>query len=270
MLVITSINEFEDLVKSLSGIAISGFINKENNFADPFPFQKLFDKGSWQEITAITDNLPFAKKRLVTPNTVYSGLIDAIKYNVANTNDEKSLQDALLGKDTWLAFNISSNSLKNYASIAKVSGIKRVVFAVNASSSELVDPMFSDVTKFLIENGIVYTIVKYSSVTSYAESTYPYRIVRGELPVPIEGKMLASQDLFRVLAEVVDISKTFNNVYGIGPGGKLDAEILAYMKAQGWPERVQVALLMGDLMERIENKYLEDIRSNSNKKPVPA
>jgi hypothetical protein len=43
-----------------------------------------------------------------------------------------------------------------------------------------------------------------------------------------------------VLAEVVDIPKTFNSVYGIGPGTKLDAEISVYMKSQGWPVRVQV------------------------------
>ena len=44
----------------------------------------------------------------------------------------------------------------------------------------------------------------------------------------------------QVLSEVVDIPKTFNNVYGIGPGTRLDAEISVYMKSQGWPVRVQV------------------------------
>jgi hypothetical protein len=58
---------------------------------------------------------------------------------------------------------------------------------------------------------------------------------------------------------VVDLPKTFDNVYGMGSGGQLDQEILVYMKSQGWPERVQVALLLGDLMERIETKYLEEI-----------
>ena len=39
----------------------------------------------------------------------------------------------------------------------------------------------------------------------------------------------------------MDIPKTFNNVYGIGPGTRLDAEISVYMKSQGWPVRVQVS-----------------------------
>lgn len=62
----------------------------------------------------------------------------------------------------------------------------------------------------------------------------------------------------RVLAECVDIPKAFDQVFGIGPGSKLDAEILVYMKSMGWPERVQVGLLMGDMMERVEKKYLEE------------
>jgi len=47
-------------------------------------------------------------------------------------------------------------------------------------------------------------------------------------------------------------------VYGIGPGTLLDQEILIYMKSQGWPERVQVGLLMGDMMDSIEKKYEEE------------
>lgn len=94
--------------------------------------------------------------------------------------------------------------------------------------------------------------------------------------------------LDQILAESVDIPKTYNNVYGVGAGTSLDSEILIYMKSQGWEERVQVpfgflpllfiplsstsfhslssallnevtvlqvALLMGDFMERMEQRY---------------
>jgi hypothetical protein len=42
------------------------------------------------------------------------------------------------------------------------------------------------------------------------------------------------------MAEIVDIPKTFNSVYGVGGGTLLDAEVHVYMKSQGWPERTQV------------------------------
>lgn len=54
-----------------------------------------------------------------------------------------------------------------------------------------------------------------------------------------DPSVLSSATL-QVLAEVVDLPKTFNQVYGIGPGTGLDAEIVTYMKSRGWSERVQV------------------------------
>ena len=55
----------------------------------------------------------------------------------------------------------------------------------------------------------------------------------------------------------MDIPKTFNNVYGIGPGTRLDAEISVYMKSQGWPVRVQVSghHLLGDLTDEDASLY---------------
>ena len=55
----------------------------------------------------------------------------------------------------------------------------------------------------------------------------------------------------------MDLPKTFNTVYGIGPGTALDAEIHVFMKSKGWSERIQVGMLMGDMMETLENKVQE-------------
>ena len=81
-----------------------------------------------------------------------------------------------------------------------------------------------------------------------------------ELPSP-EGSMapaLSSGDLMRIVSEILNIPKTYGCTYGIGPGTKVDSEILVYMKSQGWPERVQVGLLVGDMMEKIEKMYEEE------------
>ncbi len=69
-------------------------------------------------------------------------------------------------------------------------------------------------------------------MSKVGESKVPYRIVRGSLPLP-QGKVLSHEDLLRMFVEVVDLPKSFNNVYGVGPGTALDTEILVYMKSQG-------------------------------------
>jgi len=70
------------------------------------------------------------------------------------------------------------------------------------------------------------------NLSKVGESKVPYRIVRGSLPLP-QGKILSHEDLLRMFVEVIDLPKSFNNVYGVGPGTALDTEILVYMKSQG-------------------------------------
>ncbi len=62
------------------------------------------------------------------------------------------------------------------------------------------------------------------------------------------------------MTESIDLPKSFSNVYGVGPGSQLDSEIQIYMKSQGWPERVQVGLLIGNFMENISSMYDEERR----------
>lgn len=209
-------------------------------------------KGYWESITSVTDDIPFARKRLVNPKTVYSGLIDVLGYS-------DSIDSSISGKDTWLSFNITSSELKICADLAIKNSLKRVVFGVCASSDEMGPSVtYDSVCSSLKDAGIDYTIVKFASFSKMSEAKFPYRIVRGDASLPTEGQMLSSEDLMRVLMETVDIPKTFNSVYGIGPGTIIDSEVLVYMKSQGWPERVQVGLLMGDMMEKIEEAYKKD------------
>jgi hypothetical protein len=52
-------------------VALSGFISKSNNFAEPKMFLNIFEKGYAKGVKAITDDITFARKRLVSPKTVY-------------------------------------------------------------------------------------------------------------------------------------------------------------------------------------------------------
>jgi len=237
-------------------VLVSGFVSKASNIAQPFVLSKLFEKGTFESIVTTTDDTKFARKRLVDPSSVYSGLIDMLEY--AEVNDKSSLQTSISGKEVWLAYGLVSSDLAEYSSMAVNAGLKRVVFAVKVTEEEAKasDLVFGDICSSLSNAGIQYTIIKYSIVTAMSEAKFPYRITRGSKPLPeVRTTPLSSDDLMRVLVEVVDLPKTFNSVYGIGPGTQLDTEILVYMKAQGWPERVQVGLLMGDMMEKIEKSY---------------
>lgn len=238
------------------GVAISGFTSKETDIAEPFVFLKLFMTTKWDSITAVTDDLAYTRKRLTTPQTVYSGLIDALKYKCLS--DEVSMESAIQGNEAWIAFNVSSSELSSMADIAIKNGVKRAVFAVPVGEDEGgADVTFTPICDKLKSAGIDYTILKFgaSAASRMGEAKFPYRIVRGESALPEGGEVLSSDDLMRIITEVIDLPKTFNTVYGVGPGSFVDREILSYMKSQGWPERVQIGLLCGDFMEKIEDAY---------------
>jgi|MDTB01.2.fsa_nt_gb hypothetical protein len=256
-----------------NGLAISGFVSKQSDIAEPFVFSKLFMTTKWDKITAVTDDLPFTRKRLTTPDTVYSGLIDELRYaTVSDINEGGTLSEALPGHEAWIAFNVSSSTLTSMADVAIESGIKRVVFAVPVLEEESgADVMFPETTEKLKRAGVDYTIIKFgvNQATRMGEAKFPYRISRGELPLPQAGEILSSDDLMRIISEVIDIPKAFNCVYGVGAGSDVDREILSYMKSQGWPERVQIGLLCGDFMEKAETAYEKEKEAIQNGSSAP-
>lgn len=257
-------------------ILLSGFVSKENGFSEADIFDKIFSGGakapegtgsgkmfipgedSTRILTAFTDDIAFAKKRLVSPKSVYSGLIDHLKFS------DGSIEEALTEQEAWIAFNMTSADVMTSAELAAKANLKRVVFAVCLDDSErkTTDMEFKEACEKMNAAGVKYTILKYGDLQKMAEAKFPYRVQRGalELPSP-EGSMapaLSSGDLMRIVSEVLNIPKTYGYTYGIGPGTKVDSEILVYMKSQGWPERVQVGLLVGDMMEKIEKMYEEE------------
>ena len=99
-----------DIVSDLSeeiqynSLVISGFVSKANNFAESFTLSKLFKTGKYSEITTVTDDLKFARKRIVSPDTVYSGLIDILKFAVVDPSSETkdaALEAVLAGNEAW-------------------------------------------------------------------------------------------------------------------------------------------------------------------------
>lgn len=252
----------EEIAKEYKQIALSGFISQASNFANSKIFVNIFEKGFVEGLKALTDDLKYAKKRLVGPKTVYSGLIDKLSYEAIQGDEELEL--ALADMDAWVAYNVTTEQLPIYAALAAKLKLKRVVFGVSCTTAEDqgADVTFDSVCDLLKSSNTAYTIIKYAPPRPMQEAKFPYRVVRAGLPLPtkVEGDSnsapaLSLDDLLRVMTEVIDLPKTFNNVYGLGPGCQLDTEILVYMKGRGWPERVQVAVLMGDMMESIEKKY---------------
>ena len=197
-------SEVSDLSEEVDykSLVVSGFVSKENNFAETFSLSKLFKTGKWSDITTVTDDLKFARKRIVSPDSVYSGLMDILKFAVVDGSPEArdaALEAALTGNEAWLSFNVTAEQLPSYASIAARAGIRRAVFAVYVGSDESGEGVtFNSACEILATANVDYTIIKFGPVKKMAEAKVPFRLVRGELALPTEGGVLSSEDLMRV------------------------------------------------------------------------
>ena len=80
------------------------------------------------------------------------------------------------------------------------------------------DVTFNETCSILQNAGVEYTILKYGDMRPVAEAKYPYRVMRGVMAIPTEGQGLSNGDLWRIIAELVDLPKSFNNVYSVGSG----------------------------------------------------
>lgn len=123
------------------------------------------------------------------------------------------------------------------------------------------------------DHNVLATILRFEQTVPLEESTAPFRVMRGDLPVPraLKSKeVLAVGDLQRIAAEALDLPKTLGHVYGIGPGNDLDAEVQMYIKAQGWSRSAQVAVLLGSLMESVERRFVEAQQAAESGKGKPA
>jgi hypothetical protein len=168
-----------------------------------------------------------------------------------------------------VACGVARNELPSVVSaVCASSSLKRVVLSVQVPDSVPGDvlPEIEDaIGVFRSRPAVQFTLFKHAILDPRKESLYPYRVVRHGLPLPRTSSAqsparLSSGDMSRVrcmicyqnglprntaipcaqvLAEVVDLPKSYNKVYGIGPGSALDAEIMTYMKSRGWPERIQ-------------------------------
>lgn len=156
-----------------------------------------------------------------------------------------------------MAFNVSQSALPAFAAICRDLKLRRVVLGVSVEGSES-DVSLTNATAAALFGDICFTVIKYGRTEKLAEAKQPYRIVRGDQPVPVlEHAQLATGDLFRALSESINLPKAFNGVFGMGPGGAFEQHVLVIMRAQGFSQGEQAGVLLGDTMENAKKLYDE-------------
>lgn len=126
-----------DAVMSLDGakVLVSGFLNSKER-TDQFVFDILQAQGKWEKIVAFSENMSFAKKRLVSRKSRYSGLLDVLEFDEGDKYDPVTMEEKLQGCSAWLCFDCEGGKVKESVEVATKAGVKTMVITSTVSASE--------------------------------------------------------------------------------------------------------------------------------------
>lgn len=135
-------------VMSLDGgkIMVSGFLNSKER-TDQFVFDILQAQGKWEKIVALSENMSFAKKRLVSRKSRYSGLLDVLEFEEADRNDPVVMEEKLRGCAAWLCFDCEAPKVKDSVQVASKAGVKTMVITSTISATDAATEEIEDVLK---------------------------------------------------------------------------------------------------------------------------
>lgn len=117
-------------------VLVTGFLNSKER-TDQFVFDILQAQGKWEKIIAFADSVSFAKKRLVSRKSRYSGLLDVLEFEEGDKYDAAVMEEKLQGISAWLCFDCEANKIKDSVEFAKKAGVKSMVISSSISAADV-------------------------------------------------------------------------------------------------------------------------------------
>jgi len=210
------------------------------NEDDEFFLNLLNEQSIWDNVILATDDSIATKKRFLTRTARYSGLLNILNFNNIDINNKDTLSNLLDGANTWLAFNVTSSSFKDYADIASKSKLKRAVFTTTLPSNRINDteiPEIQDAIKTMENAGISFTGIRHGSIVDGTEDN-SYEIVNATLPLAypeVERGVLA-----RIVAELLVNEKSYSAECGVSSSGEFASAYLNVLRSSGLDRNEEV------------------------------
>lgn len=140
-----------DAVMSVDGgkLMVTGFLNSKER-TDQFVFDILQAQSKWEKIVAFSDSTSFAKKRLISRKSRYSGLLDVLEFEEGDKYDAAVMEEKLQGCSAWLCFDCAGDKVKDSVEFAKKAGIKSMVISSTVSASDVATAGIEDALKVIV------------------------------------------------------------------------------------------------------------------------
>jgi hypothetical protein len=194
---------------------VSGWVNTKER-TDQTIFNFLNDEESafkFDKIVAFVDDAKFAKKRLISRSSRYSGLLDKLDFAQAESPGALPTVEQLEGVTSWMVNAGSSlDTVKSVADIAsKAESVKNVAVLVTDGQETQDASAAMDAVKAFGDD-TVFTIVTVGAITETPEGQLPYDIAEfgtAEAILPANATYSRDESL-RVVAECLGLESACN------------------------------------------------------------
>ncbi|CAM9790873.1 unnamed protein product [Chrysoparadoxa australica] len=250
------------IVMSAGGkVLVSGFLDSKTR-TDQLVFDVLHAQGSWDKIVAFSHENAFAKKRLVSRKSRYSGLLDKIEFEEGERYDASVMQEKLTGCDAWLCFGCEKEHLKSQVEAAVAAGIKNLVITSESSADEIKE---SGVVGLLEGAGMEWTFIRTGKVVDGGEGG---PIMTGDVEEALPSEEVVRDDIVRVAAESFAMEAATKKAFAFGKGDDKAALYLKGLREQGMDRRAELGeLIGGGLAEFVVEKEKEEEEATAELSP---
>jgi len=200
--------------------------------------QTLFDFGTFGEITAFSSSVADSKKMILSRQSRYSGLNDALSF------EEGEFAPALDGASAWLAINADESTFAAQVTTAKAAGISRVFVLLSPDGPVSDVPTIESV---LSSAGVEYTVMRTGSLVGTGAGG---GLKLDEVDVPT-CEDVAKDDVFRFVTEALSLPEAAGRVFSLCPSTET-ADSLRQVRYAGYERRDEVKMLLTGLIKEPE------------------
>ena len=179
-------------------------------------------------------------KRFLTRTARYSGLLNILNFATADVTSDKEVKTLLDGASTWLAFNVSRDSIGKMADAALAAGVQKALFTLEMQPSQVNDtviPEFEAALASFEKAGASFTGIRHGVIIEGDENN-AYEMFNSSIPLlesTVERGVLA-----RVAAELLSIDGAANQVTGLSSASAFAGAYLNILRQSGLTRNQEV------------------------------
>ena len=218
---------------------------------DEFALSLINEQVMWSSIILATDDSVSTKKRFLSRTARYSGLLNVLDFATVDLTAKDQLSTLLAGANSWIAFNVTQDTVPLLSEAALAAGVKRAVFTVTLPPEryrEIAMPELEQAINAFAAAGASLTGIRHGTVVDGNEDN-PYEIVNAT--IPCLNEVVERGVLARVATELLLVDKSVNEVCGLSRGTAFAAAYLDVLRSSGLTRQQEVTKMYVGGLQRV-------------------